>query len=67
MERYGYIRVSAKDQNPERQLFAMQEQQITKEKIYFPSKLFLCNASFLNKSGSPSRLTYPALPRNNFP
>ena len=34
MERYGYIRVSAKDQNPERQLFAMQEQQITKEKIY---------------------------------
>ena len=34
MERYGYIRVSAKDQNPERQLLAMQEQQITKEKIY---------------------------------
>ena len=34
MERYGYIRVSAKDQNPERQLFAMQEQQIAKEKIY---------------------------------
>ena len=34
MERYGYIRVSAKDQNPERQLLAMQEQQITEEKIY---------------------------------
>ena len=34
MERYGYIRVSTKDQNPERQLLAMQEQQITKEKIY---------------------------------
>ena len=34
MERYGYIRVSAKDQNPERQFLAMQEQQITKEKIY---------------------------------
>ena len=28
MERYGYIRVSAKDQNPERQFLAMQEQQI---------------------------------------
>lgn len=34
MERYGYIRVSAKDQNPERQLLAMQEQQISKEKIF---------------------------------
>lgn len=34
MERYGYIRVSAKDQNPERQLLAMQEQQIKKENIY---------------------------------
>ena len=34
MERYGYIRVSSKDQNPERQLLAMQEQQIAKEKIY---------------------------------
>lgn len=34
MERYGYIRVSAKDQNPERQILAMQEQQISKEKIY---------------------------------
>lgn len=34
MERYGYIRVSAKDQNPGRQLLAMQEQQIKKEKIY---------------------------------
>lgn len=34
MERYGYIRVSSKDQNPERQFIAMQEQQIEKEKIY---------------------------------
>lgn len=34
MERYGYIRVSAKDQNPERQLLAMQEQQIKKGNIY---------------------------------
>ena len=34
MERYGYIRVSAKDQNPERQFLAMQEQQIEKENIY---------------------------------
>lgn len=34
MERYGYIRVSAKDQNPERQLLAMQEQQIIQKNIY---------------------------------
>lgn len=34
MERYGYIRVSAKDQNPERQLLAMQEQQIKQRNIY---------------------------------
>ena len=34
MERYGYIRVSTKDQNPGRQLLAMQEQQIANEKIY---------------------------------
>ncbi len=34
MERYGYIRVSAKDQNPERQLLAMREQKIEKGKIY---------------------------------
>lgn len=34
MERYGYIRVSAKDQNPERQLLAMQEQQIKQGNIY---------------------------------
>lgn len=34
MERYGYIRVSAKDQNPERQFLAMQEQQIRQENIY---------------------------------
>ena len=34
MEKYGYIRVSSKDQNPERQFLAMQEQQIEKSKIY---------------------------------
>lgn len=34
MERYGYIRVSAKDQNPERQFLAMQEQQIKQKNIY---------------------------------
>lgn len=34
MERYGYVRVSAKDQNPERQLLAMQEQKIDMENIY---------------------------------
>lgn len=34
MERYGYIRVSAKDQNPERQSFAMQEQHIKQKNIY---------------------------------
>lgn len=34
MERYGYIRVSAKDQNPERQLLAMRGQRIEKGKIY---------------------------------
>lgn len=34
MKRYGYIRVSAKDQNPERQLLAMQGQQIEQKNIY---------------------------------
>lgn len=34
MKRYGYIRVSSKDQNPERQLIAMQEQRIEQENIY---------------------------------
>lgn len=34
MEKYGYIRVSAKDQNPGRQLHAMQEQQIVEKRIY---------------------------------
>lgn len=34
MERYGYIRVSAKDQNPERQFLAMQEQQVKQKNIY---------------------------------
>ena len=34
MEYYGYIRVSAKDQNPERQLLAMQKLKIKKKNIY---------------------------------
>lgn len=34
MERYGYIRVSTKDQNPERQFLAMQEQKIKQGNIY---------------------------------
>lgn len=34
MERYGYIRVSAKDQNPERQFLAMEEQKIERNNIY---------------------------------
>lgn len=34
MKRYGYIRVSAKDQNPERQFLAMQEQKIEQKDIY---------------------------------
>lgn len=34
MERYGYIRVSTKDQNPERQFVAMQKQKIKKSNIY---------------------------------
>lgn len=34
MSRYGYVRVSSKDQNPERQLIAMKEVQIEKKNIY---------------------------------
>lgn len=34
MERYGYIRVSTKEQNPERQFIAMQEQHIKQKNIY---------------------------------
>lgn len=34
MERYGYIRVSTKEQNPERQFYAMQEQNIKEKNIY---------------------------------
>ena len=34
MARYGYIRVSAKDQNPDRQFWAMQEEQIDKKNIF---------------------------------
>ncbi len=34
MEYYGYIRVSAKDQNPERQLVAMRDQKIKQDNIY---------------------------------
>lgn len=34
MKIYGYVRVSAKDQNPERQIIALQEQKIDKQNIY---------------------------------
>ncbi len=34
MEYYGYIRVSSRDQNPERQFIAMQEQKIEQKNIY---------------------------------
>ena len=34
MKKYGYIRVSTKDQNPERQFIALQEYGIPKENIY---------------------------------
>ncbi|GFI23796.1 putative transposon Tn552 DNA-invertase bin3 [Lachnospiraceae bacterium] len=34
MAHYGYVRVSTKDQNPERQLLAMQAYQIRKKNIY---------------------------------
>ncbi len=34
MERYGYVRVSAKDQNPERQMLAMRKQRIHEKNIY---------------------------------
>ncbi len=34
MEYYGYIRVSAKDQNPDRQLIAMQDKNIKQKNIY---------------------------------
>ncbi len=34
MECYGYVRVSAKDQNPDRQLAAMKEQKIKDKNIY---------------------------------
>ena len=33
MERYGYIRVSTKEQNPERQFIAMKEQQIDRKSV----------------------------------
>ena len=34
MKKYGYIRVSTKEQNPDRQLAALQEFDIPKENIY---------------------------------
>lgn len=34
MKQYGYVRISTKDQNPERQILAMQEQKIKKKDIY---------------------------------
>ena len=34
MKKYGYIRVSTKEQNPERQFIALKEQGISEENIY---------------------------------
>ncbi len=34
MKQYGYVRISSKDQNPERQILAMQEQKILDADIY---------------------------------
>ena len=34
MKKYGYIRVSTKEQNPDRQLAALQEYDIPKENIW---------------------------------
>ena len=34
MEKYGYVRVSSKDQNPERQIIALKEQDIPEENIF---------------------------------
>lgn len=34
MKEYGYIRVSSKDQNPDRQFIALEEVGILKENIY---------------------------------
>lgn len=34
MKKYGYIRVSTKEQNPDRQVIALQEYDIPKENIY---------------------------------
>ena len=34
MEKYGYIRVSSKDQNPERQLIAMRDMGITEKNLF---------------------------------
>lgn len=34
MKQYGYVRISSKDQNPERQILALQEQQIPDADIY---------------------------------
>ena len=34
MQKYGYIRVSSKDQNPERQIRALQDCQIPRENMY---------------------------------
>lgn len=34
MKKYGYVRVSTKEQNPERQIIALKEEKIPKENIY---------------------------------
>lgn len=43
MKKYGYVRVSAKDQNPERQLIALKEQGISEKNIY--PELFMAQLS----------------------
>ncbi len=34
MQKYGYIRVPTKEQNPERQIYAMEAENIKKQNIY---------------------------------
>lgn len=34
MRKYGYVRVSTKEQNPQRQLMALQDQHVLRKDIY---------------------------------
>ena len=54
MKQYAYVRVSAKDQNPERQMAAMREIGITEKNIYMDKvsgKDFDTERSIANCSG----------------